>query len=151
MNSIDIKTVAISTILGAVAGGVVAWMNSSSIAVANVQEIVATSSKIQALQEEQKAKIEGLASFVNSANNEINKEKSDSIKEQLKQKYSEELAAQKAEFEAEYVKKLSEISDELSNSISEKAKDEGYDLVLSKDAVVSGADDITKELVEMVK
>lgn len=153
----NIKVILSSTILGAVAGAAAAWgvtnyMNTQPvIAVANVQEIVAASPKVQALQNEQKDKVQNLASFVNNANEEIAKVNNDKDKKELEDKYMAELTLKKAEFERDYINKLSQISEELSQMVNTKAADKGYTLVLSKDAVVSGADDITAELIEIIK
>ena len=151
-----IKTFAISTILGAVAGACAAWIvvkctNTTVIAVANVQEIVAASPKVQSLQEEQKNRIENLSKFVKDANEEISKAENDKVKKELENTYMAELAEQRAAFEQDYVKKLAEISNELSEIINVKAAKNGYSVVLSKDAVVAGATEITKELIEYVK
>ncbi|MFV0626052.1 MAG: hypothetical protein ACK5N8_01710 [Alphaproteobacteria bacterium] len=149
-----------SAITGAVTGAVVALIIVSSccttapkskIATANVQEIIAYSPKVQALQAEQKAKIQNLASFVKTANNEIAHEQDNKIKKELEKKYSEELSKQKIEFEKEYVKKLSEISDELSKKVQEESKKMGYDIVISKDVTIAGSEDITEKLKEVVK
>ena len=149
------KTIIISTVLGAIAGACTALIivkySSPKIAVANVQEIVSASPKVQDLQAEQRAKIENLALFVKNANEEIGKVDSDKVKKELESKYMEELTAQKANFEKDYIQKLAEISTELSETINAKAAEIGYNVVLSKDAVVAGAKDITAELIEYVK
>lgn len=151
-----IKILLISTIFGAAAGAGAAcyttkYCNKSTIAVANVQEIVTASPKVQSLQAEQKAKIEGLALFVQNANEEISKEANNELKQELENKYVEELNAKKIEFETDYIQKLSEISNELSDTINAKAAEKGYGVVLSKDAVVAGAKDITDELIKAME
>ena len=155
----SVKKILVPTLAGAVAGAAVALAivcthtpaETGKIAIANVQEIISASPKVQALQAEQKAKIENLASFVKTANEEISHEKSDKIKQELEKKYSLELAHQKVTFEEEYLKKLAAISDELGQRIQEESKKMGYDVVISKDVTIAGSKDITEELKEVIK
>ncbi len=155
----SVKKVIVPTLAGAVAGAVVALgvvcshnpASAGKIAIANVQEIISASPKVQALQAEQKAKIENLASFVKTANEEISQEKSHVIKQELEKKYSLELAHQKVTFEEEYLKKLAAISDELGQKIQEESKKMGYDVVISKDVTIAGTKDITEDLKNVFK
>ncbi len=115
-------------------------------AVVNVPALVSSSPKIQALQEEQRAVVDDLTKFVQEANAKLSAEKNDKVKAELEKELAAELAKKQAGFEEEYRVKLEEISNSLTNAIAEKAKEKGFNVVLSKDAVVSGMKDITEDL-----
>ena len=51
----------------------------------------------------------------------------------------------------DYANKLKEIDDSISKQINEQAKAKGYDLVLSKNMVLYGGQDITAELIKTIK
>ena len=53
--------------------------------------------------------------------------------------------------EKEYVNKLSAIDASISKTVNEQAKAGNYNLVLSKGAVLYGGEDITQQVIKVVK
>ena len=51
----------------------------------------------------------------------------------------------------EYAEKLKALDSSISQQINDKAKADGYDLVLSKGIVLYGGKDITSEIIKVVK
>ena len=53
--------------------------------------------------------------------------------------------------DAEYAEKLRALDESISKQINDKAKADGYDIVLSKGIVLYGGNDITEEIVKIIK
>lgn len=113
------------------------------VAVVDVQQVVKKSKQVEALKVEQTKKITELTSFVQTAKANIAKEKDATKKKALQDKYNKELATKKTAIEKNYATKLAAIDKSISNIIKNKAKEGNYNLVLSKNAVLSGGEDIT--------
>jgi len=69
----------------------------------------------------------------------------------LEQKYNKEFNAKRLEMAKTNEKKLLEIDKNITDLINTKAKEDGYNLVLVKGAVLSGGTDITDEITKAVK
>ena len=96
-------------------------------------------------------KISALQTFANNANKAINAEADKNKKKALQDKYTKELNTKKKAIQDDYTKKLKIIDNNINYAIQKKAKDGNYDLVLSKQMVVYGGDDITEQVVSAVK
>ncbi len=123
----------------------------SKIAVVDVQKVVASSKQVQALKVEQKSKLDSLSSFVKTANADIAKQKNDAEKKKLEEKYTKELNTKREAIQKEYAKKLRAIDSSISAVIAQKAKEQGYNMVLSKGVVLYGGDDLTDVVAKSVK
>ena len=64
---------------------------------------------------------------------------------------NKELMAKKEKMDQDYAAKLKALDTSISQQINEKAKADGYDLVLSKGIVLFGGNDITSEIIKVVK
>ncbi len=121
------------------------------VAVVDVQKVVMSSKQVIALKDEQKAKIEDLTKFVNTARTEVTKETDPTKKKALEDKYNKELQSKKEAIDKDYATKLTNIDKAISTQIATKAKTDGYDLVLAKSVILYGGDDITNEIAKVVK
>lgn len=121
------------------------------VAIVDVQKVVASSAQVKALKEEQKKKGEELAKFIESAKATLDKETDAKKRQALEDKYNKEFKSKRSEIAKNYEKKLLEIDKNISTVIDKSAKDNGYDLVLAKGAVLSGGTDITNEIAKAVK
>ena len=72
-------------------------------------------------------------------------------KKAAEEKYNKELMAKKEKMDQDYAAKLKALDTSISQQINEKAKADGYDLVLSKGIVLFGGNDITSEIIKVVK
>ena len=113
----------------------------SRVAIVNVQEVVNSSSKVQALKKAQEAKAKEFVSFIEKARKDVAAATDVNKKKSLEEKYTKELNTKKEANDKEYAKKLAEIDLAISNQI---AKSKGYDVVISKGIVLYGGDDITE-------
>ena len=122
-----------------------------NVAIVDVQKVVSASSEVNALKNEQKAKVDELVNFVETAKANLAKESDDTKKKALEDKYNKELNVKKDAIDKEYVKKLSAIDKDITEIIKKKADKDNYDLVLSKSSVLIGGKDITDEIIKAVK
>lgn len=121
------------------------------VAVVDVQKVVANSSQVKALKEEQKKKGQELAKFIETAKNNITKETDAKKKKALEEKYNKEFQTKRESIAKNYETKLLAIDQNISSVIDENAKTNGYNLVLAKGVVLSGGTDITAEISKAVK
>lgn len=122
-----------------------------SVAVVDIQKVVESSPKINALNVERKNKLENLVAFAEKARAEVAKESDATKKKALEDKYNKELNDRKNALDNDFAKKLSAIDLEITTIIKSKAKELGYDLTLAKNNVIDGGVDITPEIIKELK
>ena len=123
----------------------------SKIAVVDITTVVQNSEQVKALKEEQNAKAQELATWLQNAQNAVKNEKDKSKQEDLLKQYNAEFAARKQTIATEYAQKLQSIDDSITKTISDEAKKKGYQLVIAKNLVIYGGTDITDKIAEIVK
>jgi outer membrane protein len=121
------------------------------VAVVDVQKVVASSSQVKALKDEQNKKGQEIAKFIETAKANLDKEKDASKKKALEAKYDKEFKAKREAMAKNYETKLMAIDKNISTIIETNARQNGYDLVLAKGVVLSGGTDITDEVAKQVK
>ena len=126
-------------------------INTSKIAVVDVQSLVSQTPSVMALRQERQNQLVGLQQWVNSANAEINQQTDQNSKAALFQKYQQELNQRQQALQSEYAQKVQSIDAELSKLISDEAKKSGYDYVFAKGIVVFGGTDITENVAKSLK
>ncbi len=121
------------------------------VAVVDVQKVVASSSQVKALKDEQKKKGEELAKFIETAKANLDKEKDEKKKKALETKYEKEFKIKREAMAKNYETKLMAIDKNISTIINTNATQNGYNLVLAKGVVLSGGTDITDEIANQIK
>ena len=121
------------------------------VAVVDVQKVVASSSQVKALKDEQKKKGQELAKFIETAKTNLAKEKDAKKKKALEEKYNKEFQAKRDAIAKNYETKLLAIDKNISSVIDKNAQANGYNLVLAKGVVLSGGTDITDAISKEVK
>lgn len=121
------------------------------VAVVDVQSLVQKSSQVNNLKAEQDKKLENMKATVDKARQDISKE-TDPVKiTQLEEKYRNDINNQKMALDNEYNTKLKQIDSNIKSIVVEKAKEMKYNLVLPKNIVLFGGDDITAEVATSIK
>lgn len=121
------------------------------VAVVDTTKIVANSASVKALKAEQERKVKAMQTTIEKARNEMSKEKDPAKLAQLEEKYRNEINQQKLALDTDYNKRLNQIDTEIKNAVTEKAKGMNYDLVLPKNIVFFGGDDITDIIAKEIK
>lgn len=138
-------------LVGIIAGTTTAFADTKNIAVVDVQAVVSKSAQVQALRKERELKSQELAKFINNASADIKKQTDPKKREELAKKYEKELTAKKEANAKTYKAKLQAVDKSISDTINAQAKAMGYDIVLTKNVVLYGGDDITEAISKVVK
>ena len=126
-------------------------MFSVKVAMVDVQKVVNNSAAVNALKIEHQGKMAELQTWLSNAEKEIEKETVSSKKEKLTKKYQQELNQKQQAVQQAYAQELQKIDTLISEDITKIANEKGYDLVIVKGMVISGADDITEYVIEGVR
>lgn len=121
------------------------------IATVDIQKIALNSEELKNLKIEEEKQLQYLQSAINKAKIEISAEKDPSKIAQLEEKYRNEINEKKLNIDANYNKKLIAINDKIKTAIVEKARSLNYSIVLPKNAVLFGGDDITSQVEGIIK
>lgn len=121
------------------------------VAVVDIAEVIANSSEIKAIKTEQEKQVLAMQSTIDKARQDITKEKDPVKIAQLEEKYRKQINDQKLALDAEYNKKLTAIDSKIKTAVVEKARSMNYNMVLPKNTVLFGGDDITEQVASIIK
>lgn len=121
------------------------------IAVVDTTKIISNSSDVKNLKTEQQNKMKEMQDTLEKARTEISKETDPEKAAKLEEKYRDEINKQKIALDTNYNKKVNDINTRIRSAISDKAKNMNYDLVLPKDIVFWGGEDITSSVEKDIK
>ena len=145
------KKLLVTTLLLATMGITNAAMADTRIAVVDVPAVVNKSAQVQALKKEQQTKMQDLEKWLKTARADVEKQQTKEGQEKLLKKYNSEFAKKKEAIAKDYQTKLQEIDKSITATISSQAKLKGYDMVITKGTVLYGGDDITQDIIKVVK
>ena len=121
------------------------------VAVVDIQKIVASSSEIRALKLDQDKQVKNMQATIEKARAEIAKEKDPAKVSALEEKYRNEINRQKLALDTSYNNKLTAIDNKIKTDVVEKARSMNYNMVLPKNTVLFGGDDITEQVSTIIK
>ena len=121
------------------------------IATVDIQKIVANSTEIKSLKTEQEKKMQNMQSIIDKARTEISKEQDPVKIAQLEEKYRNEINNQKLALDTSYNTKVKAIDSKIKTAVVEKARSMNYNIVLPKNTVLFGGDDITDEVSQIIQ
>ena len=124
--------------------------NTNSIAVVDVQAIVNSSAQVKALRETQVSKIKELNLWLQNAQNEVNAEQDKERQQALLQKYNAEFVLKKRDIAVQYQQELKTVGDSITQTVADEAKKKGFSMVIAKNIVIYGGEDITEEIAKIV-
>ena len=121
------------------------------IATVDIQKIVAHSTEIKSLKAEQEKQMQNMQSTIDKARTEISKEQDPVKIAQLEEKYRNEINNQKLALDTSYNTKVKAIDSKIKTAVVEKARSMNYNIVLPKNTVLFGGDDITDEVSQIIQ
>lgn len=121
------------------------------IAVIDIPQLVVNSDEVKSLKIEQEQKIKDIENTIEKAKIEMSKEKDPKKLAALEEKYRNEIYQQKLAMDTEYNNKLTQIDNNIKHSVISKARAMHYNIVLPKNTVLFGGDDITAQVAAAVK
>lgn len=127
--------------------------NSSSwkIAVVDIMSIVNGSQDVATLRQNHAIRSQELSQWLQVAQNEVNNQTDEKTKQGLFQKYNAEFAQKRNLVNQLYQQELAVVDQNISKTIMSEASKLGYNMVLTKNVVVCGGDDITEEVRKLIK
>ncbi len=136
----------------AVGGGNMSFAENAAynVAVIDVPLVVQNSAQLKELKQEQQAKVDELIKYIEKARKDVALQADEKKKKNLEEKFQKELVSKKEKIDKEYIKKLADIDENISKTVEGYAKDNNYDLILSKGMVLYGGEDITSAIVKVV-
>ena len=121
------------------------------VAVVDVPTILSNSSEIQLLKVSQNKKMEELNTLISKAQNEIVNEPDRNKAVQMEAVYRKQIENKKNSMDEEYNNKLVKVTSKIRSLISSEAKKTNYNLVLPTGMVITGGEDITRDIVKKLK
>lgn len=121
------------------------------VAVIDAAKILANSTAVKNLKAEQEKKVKEIQNTLDKAKTELSKESDPAKIAAIEEKYRNQVNSQKIALDTEYNKKLTQIDNEIRSTVVEKARNLNYDLVLPKNMVYFGGDDITDVIAKDIK
>ena len=138
-------------VLGGLTFGNIASAADFNVAIVDVPQVVSASKQVQNLKKEQQLKAEEIIKFIEKARKDVADITDANKKKAAEEKYTKELQQKREKIESDYALKLKQIDTSISQQIEAQARAKGYDLVLSKGIVLFGGDDITADVIKVVK
>lgn len=150
-NLLGFAIIAFSFVIGYSINNIAVSNPEYRIAIVDTQKIANNSSDIKALKAEQTKQIEKIINTIDKARFEISEEKNLIKAAQLEEKYQKEIQNQKIALKTAYDSKLTAIDNKIKTAVVEKARSMNYNIVLSKDNVLFGGDDITEDVLKIIE
>lgn len=155
----DKKLLVAIIILGAIVTGVsinnMALSDGNSgdlrIATVDLSELITNSQSVQTLKLTHEKQLDEIESMLEMARKEISAESDPDKIAQLEEKYRKEVSSKKLQMDKSYNDKLLEIDKNIKNQVAQKAKEMNYDIVLPKNLVLYGGEDITPVIAKNIK
>ncbi len=123
----------------------------SKIAYIDVNKLVLASKTVKQAQETRDRQTKEMLNWYDSASNEIEKQQTKEAKQSLIAKYENQLTQKKNLIQNEYSNNIEKANNQISSVIDKKAKELGYLLILRKDSILFGGEDITSSILPLVK
>lgn len=121
------------------------------VAVVDIPTILSNSEEIQSLKKEQEKENKELDTLISKAQNDILNEPDRSKLIQKEADYRQKIETKKKSIDDKYNAKLAKINQDIQTMISKEAQKANYNLVLPAGMVISGGEDITKNVVKNMK
>lgn len=125
--------------------------SSWKIAVVDIASIVNGSQDVATLRQNHAVRSQELSQWLQAAQNEVNNQADQEAKQNLFQKYNAEFAQRRNTVNQMYQQELASVDQSITKIIMDEAQKLGYNMVLAKNVVVCGGDDITEDVRKLIK
>ena len=126
-------------------------LKTQKIAYVEVTKLLSTSKALKSAESARTKSTNEMLKWYDTASADIKKQKTEAGQKALVKKYEAQLTQKKKTINDTYSKKVKQVDAQILNVIAQKAEALGYDVVLKSDIVLYGGDDITKEILPLVK
>lgn len=121
------------------------------IATVDITELLVNSESVKVLKSTHDEQVGEIEKTLEKARQEISKETDPAKIAQLEEKYRNEVNNKKLKMDKTYNDKLMAIDKGIKIQVAQKAKEMNYDVVLPKNLVLYGGEDITAQLAKTIK
>ena len=142
---------ALAFVLGYSVNNIAISDTTPKVAVIDISQIASNSSAVKNLKSAQEKKMSEIQKTLDQAKAEIAKETDPAKISTLQEKYRNKVNEQKLAMDTEYNKQMTKIDSDIKAVIIEKSRNLNYDLVLPKNVVFFGGDDITDLISKEIK
>ena len=127
--------------------------NSSDLKIATVDltELITNSQSVQTLKVTHEKQLDEIENMLEQARKEISAESDPDKIAQLEEKYRKEVSSKKLQMDKSYNDKLLELDKSIKAQVAQKAKEMNYSIVLPKNLVLYGGQDITASIAKDIK
>ena len=126
-------------------------INTAKVAYVDVNKLVAASKTIKSAQATREKDTAQMLQWYDKASAEIQKQETGEKRKELIKKYEAQLTQKKKSIKQAYANVLNKADKQMEEAISKKASELGYSLVFRRDALIVGGDDITSQVLPLVK
>ena len=125
--------------------------NNIKIACIDINRLALSSNTVRQAQATRDKQTKDMLQWYDRASADIQKQESQEAQKALVKKYENQLTQKQKLIKEQYSKEIKRADSQMENVISQKSKELGYNLVFKKDALLFGGDDITSEILPLVK
>ena len=123
----------------------------NKIAVVDIQKLASASATVQNARKIREHQTKEMLNLYDSVSSEIQKQQTEELRQSLIKKYEAQLNQKKTSIQNSYTKELEKADNQISSVISQQANKSGYSIVLRKDGILFGGEDITSSILPYVK
>lgn len=150
MNKIKLFIAALFIVLVLFVSNAIA-IEKQKIGLVDFQKILSSYDKAAAAQNELEANQKQLENMLLNAQKELKNAKNEQAKEQLQKQFAEKIMNQNNAFRDKFSKNWESIQNNVLATIKQVADREGYTLIMDKQSVVAGGEDITDKVLKELK
>ena len=121
------------------------------IAYVDINKLISKSNVIKQANIAREAQTKQMLEWYDSANNDIQKQQDSQSKQTLIKKYEAQLSQKKKSIKEQYNRELKSADSQMEAVVAQKSKELGYTYVFKKDALLFGGEDITTQILPLVK
>ena len=125
--------------------------NGIKIGIVDLSQLITNSASVKSLKISHEKQLNDIEKTLEQARSEIANESNPDKIAQLEEKYRKDVNDKKLQMDKNYNEKLLEIDKNIKTQIAQKAKELNYTIILPKNIVLYGGEDITNQIANAIK